>query len=181
MYFDRTIFLCILQILNFNIKTSKMKNLTLSLVVLFVSTLSYGQISFNTGSAELDADLNIINSDAKADLPSFKASLSAEFSVSTKKVDYMLSLNMAPGDVYVSLSISNIGGKSIDDVIDCYKTNKSKGWGYIAKEMGIKPGSPEFHALKGKGKNKSSKGKSGNSGKGNSNGKGNNGKGGKKK
>lgn len=158
-----------------------MKNYTLSLIVLLVSTLSFGQISFKTGSAELDANLNIINSDAKSDLPSFKASLGAEFSVSTKKVDYMLSLNMAPGDIYVSLSISNIGGKPIDDVINCYKKNKGKGWGYIAKEMGIKPGSPEFHALKGKGKNKSSKGKSGKSGNGNSNGKGNSGKGGKKK
>jgi len=158
-----------------------MKKYTLTLIILLSTALSFGQISFNTGSTELDANLNIINSDAKSDLPSFKASLNTEFSVSTKKVDYMLSLNMAPGEIYISLSVANIGGKPIDDVIDCYKRNKSKGWGYIAKEMGIKPGSAEFHALKGKGKNKSSKGKSGNSGKGNSNGKGNNGKGGKKK
>jgi hypothetical protein len=29
-----------------------------------------------------------------------------------------------------------------------YKQSKGKGWGVIAKELGIKPGSPEFHALK---------------------------------
>lgn len=35
--------------------------------------------------------------------------------------------------------------------------NKSKGWGLTAKEMGIKPGSPEFKALKQKSREKSKK------------------------
>ncbi len=33
-------------------------------------------------------------------------------------------------------------------VIDVYQSGKGKGWGVIAKELGIKPGSREFHALK---------------------------------
>lgn len=32
--------------------------------------------------------------------------------------------------------------------IQTYKANKCKGCGIIAKELGIKPGSAEFHALK---------------------------------
>ena len=63
-------------------------------------------------------------------------------------------------------------GSNIDDVIISYKKNKEKGWGVIAKEMGIKPGSPEFHALKGKTKTRKDKGKSEGKGKGNGNSKG---------
>ncbi len=33
-------------------------------------------------------------------------------------------------------------------VVQVYQGNKGKGWGVIAKSLGIKPGSPEFHALK---------------------------------
>ncbi|HEX9934232.1 MAG TPA: hypothetical protein VGB38_03460, partial [bacterium] len=33
-------------------------------------------------------------------------------------------------------------------VMDEYKSGKGKGWGVIAKSLGIKPGSDEFHALK---------------------------------
>jgi hypothetical protein len=29
-----------------------------------------------------------------------------------------------------------------------YQVHKGKGWGVIAKNLGIKPGSKEFHALK---------------------------------
>jgi hypothetical protein len=33
-------------------------------------------------------------------------------------------------------------------VLKEYKTSKGKGWGVIAKSLGIKPGSAEFQALK---------------------------------
>jgi hypothetical protein len=35
-----------------------------------------------------------------------------------------------------------------EKVMQVYTPNKKKGWGAIAKELGIKPGSAEFHALK---------------------------------
>jgi hypothetical protein len=33
-------------------------------------------------------------------------------------------------------------------VLEKYKAGKGKGWGNLAKTLGIKPGSREFHALK---------------------------------
>jgi hypothetical protein len=33
-------------------------------------------------------------------------------------------------------------------VIEQYRSSKGKGWGVLAKSLGIKPGSKEFHALK---------------------------------
>ena len=35
-----------------------------------------------------------------------------------------------------------------EHVVDQYRKNKGQGWGVIAKSLGIKPGSAEFHALK---------------------------------
>ena len=49
--------------------------------------------------------------------------------------------------------------KPADDVVKVYRSNKQKGWGAIAKELGIKPGSPEFHALKGSADKHASKSK----------------------
>lgn len=132
-----------------------------NLFVLLLSTLSIGlsaQIQFNTGDVELDADLNAINTDAKTDLPAFKADLTATFGVSIKNVDYMLSINMEPAEIYFALEISVAVNKPIEAVIDTYEANRDKGWGYIAQQLGIKPGSEEFHALKGKSKTKKEKG-----------------------
>jgi len=41
-----------------------------------------------------------------------------------------------------------MSGKPIDYVTEQYKESKGRGWGALAKSLGIKPGSPEFHALK---------------------------------
>lgn len=117
-------------------------------------------ISFNTGDKSLDIYLNDINVQAKADLTVFNKSLTAEFSISnTKVVEY--SKIMQPAEVYFSLQIASIIGKPVETVVTTYKKHKGKGWGVIAKELGIKPGSAAFHRLKDATKGKSAKGKSG--------------------
>ena len=88
---------------------------------------------------------------------------------------------MSSADAYMTLQFPNLTKKEPDVFEQSYSVNKDKGWGFIAKEMGIKPGSPEFHALKGKAKGKKDKGNKGESGNGNGNGNGKgNGKGKKK-
>ncbi|MCF1195692.1 hypothetical protein [Mangrovimonas futianensis] len=126
------------------------------------------QITFNTGSVQLDSDLNMINTRATANFSAFRSDLSLSFGVSRKKIDHMhTSLHMAPGEIYLAFELSKLSRVSIDRVITVYETNKKKGWGVIAKELGIKPGSPEFHQLK------NNAGKNKNKGKGNSKSKGN--------
>ncbi len=128
--------------------------------VLMMSTISLGlsaQIDFKTGDVELDADLNVINTNAKTDLPAFKADLTASFGVSVKNVDYMLSINMEPAEIYFALEISTAVNKPIETVIDTYEANRDKGWGYIAQQLGIQPGSAEFHAIKGNSSSKKDK------------------------
>ena len=90
----------------------------------------------------------------------FKKDLSVEFNIGEPKIDkLMVDMKMSPADAYMTLQIANMTKKEPDVVAKSYTVNKDKGWGEIAKEMGIKPGSPEFHELKGKAKNKKGNGK----------------------
>ncbi len=137
-----------------------MKKVTILLMTLLLSVISNAQVSFNTGNAEFDSDLGRINADAKLDFGAFKTSLALSYDISDKKIDYLsVSVEMEPAEIYLSLELSKLSGKSIDQVVEIYEGNKDKGWGFIAKELGIKPGSPEFHSLKENTKNKGAKGK----------------------
>jgi hypothetical protein len=53
-----------------------------------------------------------------------------------------------PADAYMVLRMGEMSGYSTDYALNKYKANQGKGWGTIAKGMGIKPGSSEFHAIK---------------------------------
>ncbi len=146
---------------------------------IMLSTAQNFSLQAKSGDVELDASLNDINIKAKADLTLFKKDLSVEFNIGEPKIDKLIiDMKMSPADAYMTLQIAEMTKKEPDVVATSYTTNKDKGWGVIAKEMGIKPGSPEFHELKGKAKGKKDKGNKHDGG-GNGNGKGN-GKGKKK-
>ncbi len=50
------------------------------------------------------------------------------------------------GDLALGLEMGNLSKKPMNTVLGTYKNNR--GWGNIAKELGIKPGSEEFHRMK---------------------------------
>ena len=138
-----------------------MKKVIILILTVFLSFISNAQVSFNTGNAEFDSDLGKINADAKLDFGAFKANLALSYDISDKKIDHLsISVKMEPAEIYLALELTKLSGKSIDQVVEIYEVNKDKGWGFIAKELGIKPGSPEFHKLKEDTKNKGAKGKS---------------------
>ena len=120
------------------------------LIVLFVvlSCSIYSQ-TYNSGDKELDAFLTKLNTEAKADLPQIKTNLASTYNTTLGKIDDLMKKGMAIADVFMSFEIASLTKKNVDDVVKSYETNKQKGWGAIAKEMGIKPGSEEFHTLKG--------------------------------
>ena len=144
----------------------------LSLAIIMFSTV-FAQITFKSGSTQLDTDLNTINTSAKLDFGKFKTNIRLSYNTSENKINYMsTTIKMQPADIYMAFEISRISKRPIDDVIVVYKNNKSKGWGYMAKQLGIKPGSAEFHALKGDASGKAKKNKGKGNGKGNSKNKG---------
>lgn len=126
-----------------------MKNLFLALIMFFAGLLQAQTASFNprTGDAEMDGFLKSINDDAKKDIDAFKNKVTNTFNIAKADVDKLLK-DMTPGDVYMAAHVATTINKPVTEVSAAYNKNKDKGWGAIAKEMGIKPGSPEFHKLK---------------------------------
>lgn len=96
----------------------------------------------------LESFLDDVEIRASADLGSFKADLSLTFGISEGKVDGLFEVMSKPSDVYMCLRIGEVANQPIDRVVEEHKRNKGQGWGVIAKNLGIKPGSDEFHALK---------------------------------
>lgn len=140
-----------------------MKDIKRLLIIVMVGIVCHAHAQYNSGDDELNKSLITIDADAKLDFGAFKVGISGSYDITEKKLDYLsVEIGMSAGDIYMSAELAKITKKSLDEVVTVYTTNKKKGWGVIAKELGIKPGSPEFHALKGKANdkgNKKSKGK----------------------
>ncbi|MCX7990631.1 MAG: hypothetical protein N2999_01150 [Proteobacteria bacterium] len=97
---------------------------------------------------EFDDFLSEINVSAQQDLGGFKSKLSLSFGVEKTKVESVISVSEKPADAYMIFRVAEISQKPVEEVVTVYKKNKNQGWGKIAKELGIKPGSKEFKELK---------------------------------
>lgn len=89
-----------------------------------------------------------LNVKAVEDPAGFRAELSSRFKIGDAQVKVVLGNVGKPGDAYMVLRLVEMSSKPVDYVLNKYKSEKSKGWGALAKSLGIKPGSREFHALK---------------------------------
>ena len=126
----------------------------LSGLVMLLATaipLAAQMFSFGTGDAGLDISLNSINVQAQANIGSFTADLSVSFGVPQTQIQAWITVEkLQPAELYFALELSRIAAKPAATVFEIYRANKGKGWGAVAKALGIKPGSPEFRALKAK-------------------------------
>jgi len=102
----------------------------------------------DASAMELDGFLGEIDLRASADIGAFHADLNATFDISSGEVDGLFEIFDRPADVYIALRIGELCDAPLERVVDQYRKNKGQGWGVIAKNLGIKPGSAEFHALK---------------------------------
>ncbi|HXV76166.1 MAG TPA: hypothetical protein VD788_07585 [Candidatus Polarisedimenticolaceae bacterium] len=105
-------------------------------------------VAGNALAGDLDDLIGTINVSARADLGGFKAELGATFGVSGTKIDGLFEVMSDPADVYMALRIGELTRQPVDRVLEQYRSNPNRGWGAIAHDLGIKPGSEEFHALK---------------------------------
>lgn len=78
----------------------------------------------------------------------FSKKMSARFGSNSSHLNLVLKSTKSHADVYIIFRLSEISGKSISTVLSLYQSHGSKGWGVLAKELGIKPGSAEFKRLK---------------------------------
>ena len=132
-----------------------------SMMLLFVTSVAAA------GDFDWIKDLNIR---AETDLSGFRARLGARFKIGDAEIKTVISNFEKPADAYMALRLGEMSKQPTDYVVEQYKSGKNKGWGALAKSLGIKPGSKEFHALKnghdlyddddgGKGKEKKGKSK----------------------
>lgn len=90
-------------------------------------------------------DFNMI---AQADPSGFRARLETRFKIGDVEINAVLGNVKSPADAYMILRFGEMSARPYDYIIKKYKSGKGQGWGALAKSLGIKPGSKEFHALK---------------------------------
>ncbi len=98
--------------------------------------------------ADLDGFLRNVNIQARTDMRSFSVRVAAQFGIPEAQVVAVVNRVDSPADVFMVFQIGQWSGRPYEEVIGTYRASKGKGWGVIARSLGIKPGSAEFHALR---------------------------------
>ena len=114
------------------------------LVALFCAMIS----TYAMAGGGLDGFLSKLNAQAKSDLANFSARISAKFSIPEAQVRVVIGTVKQPADAFMIFQLGKMASQPTEKVMDVYQSGQGKGWGALAKELGIKPGSAEFHALK---------------------------------
>ena len=118
-----------------------MKKILIALFCLFFSAHA-------TAAGGLDGFLSKLNAQAKSDLAGFSARISAQFGIPEAQVKVVIGTVQQPADAFMVFQLGQMAQQPTDRVMQVYQSGKGKGWGAMAKDLGIKPGSAEFHALK---------------------------------
>lgn len=121
----------------------KLKRMLSLINLVFLITLS--STAALAGDFDWMKDFNIR---AEADSSGFRARLETRFKIGDVEINAVLGNVKNPADAYMILRLGEMSSKPSGYVIKKYKSGKGQGWGALAKSLGIKPGSKEFHALK---------------------------------
>lgn len=102
-----------------------------------------------TGDWNLDYQLGKINERAKADPDGFIHHLSKNYGIPQEEIRQAQGKHgLSYADTYMATALARKNHRRVGDVAAEYEQNQGKGWGVMAMNMGIKPGSPEFKELK---------------------------------
>ena len=96
----------------------------------------------------LDTFLDNLNVQGAADRNGFVTSVSSHFGVPYSDVEMIVGTTGSLSDAFMVFQLGRMTGYPTDRIMRTYGSGKGKGWGAMAQELGIKPGSEEFHALK---------------------------------
>ena len=129
----------------------KIRSLALSLALL--APAAQAQYAYEyaplTGDPALDAVLETINVLFNDEPDYYVEQIVYETQAPPVYVrEYITERRYAPADVYMIGELSQVSGKSFGDVATVFDANRGQGWGAVARSLGIKPGSAQFHQLK---------------------------------
>jgi hypothetical protein len=106
--------------------------------------------NFRSGDVWVDTQLGYISDYGMRDRVYFVDDLVSSYGAPRYLVNELLDKrHWSPGDVYYASALAYTAHRPLLDVTREYDNSNGQGWGVVAKRMGIKPGSAEFHALKG--------------------------------
>jgi len=128
-----------------------MKKLLAALVgLVFVVGFAYGMDpSFATGDRKLDSTLEQLNIAASADPDGFVRRLSSMHNFPEQELRQARdTYGLGGADLFMATGLAREIHRPVHSVAEEFKQNQGKGWGVIAQDLGIKPGSTEFHQLK---------------------------------
>jgi hypothetical protein len=132
----------------------KTRNLLLALLAAgaFSAAASAQVVGYNfrTGDAWVDTELGHFSDYGRRDRGYFVDDLVDSYGAPRYLVNELLDKRRwDPGDVYYAAALAYQSRRPLGDVAREFENSKGQGWGVVAMRMGIKPGSAEFHALKG--------------------------------
>lgn len=103
-----------------------------------------------TGDVWVDNQLGYYNDYGRDNRQSYVDDIVSTFGAPRYLVnDLLTTRRWNPGDVYYACALAYETRRSCGDVVQMYDQNRGQGWGVVAQRLGIKPGSAQFHALKG--------------------------------
>jgi hypothetical protein len=106
--------------------------------------------NFRSGDLWVDSQLGYFSDYGRRDRNYFVDDLVSSYGAPRYLVNELLDKRRwDPGDVYYAAALAYTAHRPLGDVTREYENSKGQGWGVVAQRMGIKPGSAEFHALKG--------------------------------
>ena len=127
--------------------------LTAALGLAFTGAAGAQVITFNprTGDIGIDSQLGYMNDYGRSNRDYFIDDVVNSYGAPRYLVnDLLTTRHWSPGDVYYACALAYQAHRPCGDVAHMYEQDRGQGWGVIAKRMGIKPGSAQFHALKGR-------------------------------
>ena len=125
--------------------------LALALATAFAAPAMAQTVGYNirTGDVWVDTRLGEINDYGHRYRDPFIGELTGHYGAPRSLVVELLDRRgWAPADVYFACAIARAVGRPCLEVVREYDRAPGQGWGAVAQRMGIKPGSPAFHALK---------------------------------
>ena len=99
---------------------------------------------------DLDETVQELNQAAEGDPAAILAKLAEKFGVEQAVLQAYYDAGATPGELWLALEISANTTTPLADAVALAKGTEGHGWGVLAQVLGVKPGSDEFFALKGK-------------------------------
>ncbi|HEY9053796.1 MAG TPA: hypothetical protein VIO60_03150 [Rectinemataceae bacterium] len=99
---------------------------------------------------ELAATIKDLDMEGEGDPTLILTKLAEEFGVELVALQGYFEAGASPGELWLALEISAATSMPLSEAVVLAEGENGHGWGTLAKVLGVKPGSNDFMALKGK-------------------------------